>query len=321
MKGFILTLPMLIGFIIDIILGDPYSLPHPIRAIGTLISRLEKFVRKRFNDLRKGGVFLAAAVLVISTLAPLLILILCYRTSVILSVAVESVMCWQLIAARCLQKESMKVCRALEENDTEKARKAVSMIVGRDTEALDEKGIIKAAVETVAENTSDGVTAPIMYISLGGAALGFFYKAANTMDSMIGYKNEKYADIGRFAAGLDDLLNFVPSRLTALAMILSAYLLKLDGKNAFYIWKRDRRKHASPNSAQTESVCAGALDIRLAGDAYYFGELHKKEFIGDDIRPPENEDIRRANRLMYCTSVIVLIISAAARAFILGGLL
>lgn len=321
MKGFILTLPMLIGFIIDIILGDPYSLPHPIRAIGTLISKLEKFVRKRFNDLRKGGVFLAAAVLVISTLAPLLILILCYRTSVILGVAVESVMCWQLVAARCLQKESMKVCRALEENDTEKARKAVSMIVGRDTEVLDEKGIIKAAVETVAENTSDGVTAPIMYISLGGAALGFFYKAANTMDSMIGYKNEKYADIGRFAARLDDLLNFIPSRLTALAMILSAYLLKLDEKNAFYIWKRDRRKHASPNSAQTESVCAGALDIRLAGDAYYFGELHKKEFIGDDIRPPENEDIRRANRLMYCTSVIVLIISAAARAFILGGLL
>lgn len=321
MKGFILTLPMLIGFIIDIILGDPYSLPHPIRSIGTLISKLEKFVRSRFNNLRKGGVFLVIAVLVISTLAPLLILIICYMINVILGVAIESVMCWQLVAARCLQKESMKVCRALEENDTEKARNAVSMIVGRNTEFLDEKGILKAAVETVAENTSDGVTAPIMYISLGGAALGFFYKAANTMDSMIGYKNEKYADIGRFAAGLDDLLNFVPSRLTALAMILSAYLLKLDGKNAFNIWKRDRRKHASPNSAQTESVCAGALDIRLAGDAYYFGELHKKEFIGDDIRPPENEDIRRANRLMYCTSVIVLIISAAARAFILGGLL
>lgn len=321
MKGFILTLPMFIGFIIDIILGDPYSLPHPVRAIGTLISKLEKFVRSRFDNLRKGGVFLAIAVLVISTLAPLLVLILCYRINVVLGVAVESVMCWQLVAARCLQKESMKVCRALEENDTEKARKAVSMIVGRDTEVLDEKGIIKAAVETVAENTSDGVTAPIMYISLGGAALGFFYKAANTMDSMIGYKNEKYADIGRFAARLDDLLNFIPSRLTALAMILSVYLLRLDGKNAFYIWRRDRRNHASPNSAQTESVCAGSLDIRLAGDAYYFGELHKKEFIGDDIRPPENEDIRRANRLMYCTSVIVLIISSAARAFILGGLL
>lgn len=321
MKGFILTLPMLIGFIIDIILGDPYSLPHPIRAIGTLISKFEKFVRSRFNNLRKGGVFLAVAVIAISTLAPLLILILCYRINVILGVAIESVMCWQLVAARCLQKESMKVYRAILENDTEKARKAVSMIVGRDTAVLDGNGIIKAAVETVAENTSDGVTAPMMYISAGGAALGFLYKAVNTMDSMIGYKNEKYADIGRFAARLDDLLNYIPSRLTALAMILSAYLLRLDGKNAFHIWKRDRRKHASPNSAQTESVCAGALDIRLAGDAYYFGELHKKEFIGDDIRPPESEDIRRANRLMYCTSVIVLIISAAARAFILGGLL
>ena len=321
MKGFILTLPMLIGFIIDIILGDPYSLPHPIRAIGTLISKFEKFVRSRFNNLRKGGVFLAVAVIVISTLAPLLILILCYRINVILGVAIESVMCWQLVAARCLQKESMKVYRAILENDTEKARKAVSMIVGRDTAVLDGNGIIKAAVETVAENTSDGVTAPMMYISAGGAALGFLYKAVNTMDSMIGYKNEKYADIGRFAARLDDLLNYIPSRLTALAMILSAYLLRLDGKNAFHIWKRDRRKHASPNSAQTESVCAGALDIRLAGDAYYFGELHKKEFIGDDIRPPESEDIRRANRLMYCTSVIVLIISAAARAFIFGGLI
>ena len=321
MKGFILTLPMLIGFIIDIILGDPYSLPHPIRAIGTLISKFEKFVRSRFNNLRKGGVFLAVAVIVISTLAPLLILILCYRINVILGVAIESVMCWQLVAARCLQKESMKVYRAILENDTEKARKAVSMIVGRDTAVLDGNGIIKAAVETVAENTSDGVTAPMMYISAGGAALGFLYKAVNTMDSMIGYKNEKYADIGRFAARLDDLLNYIPSRLTALAMILSAYLLRLDGKNAFHIWKRDRRKHASPNSAQTESVCAGALDIRLAGDAYYFGVLHKKEFIGDDIRPPESEDIRRANRLMYCTSVIVLIISAAARAFIFGGLI
>lgn len=321
MKALILILPMLIGFIIDIFLGDPYSLPHPVRLMGTLISRLEKFVRNRFKNLRIGGIFLAVTVIFLSSGIPFACLFFAYKISTVFGIAVESVFCYYLIAAKCLRDESMKVYRAISENDTEKAREAVSMIVGRDTEVLDEKGIIKAAVETVAENTSDGVTAPIMYIAAGGAALGFFYKAANTMDSMIGYKNEKYADIGRFAARLDDLLNFVPSRLTALAMILSAYLLKLDGKNAFHIWKRDRRNHASPNSAQTESVCAGALDIRLAGDAYYFGELHKKEFIGDDIRPPESEDIRRANRLMYCTSVIVLIISAAARAFILGGLL
>lgn len=321
MKAFILILPMIIGFIIDIFLGDPYTLPHPVRLIGTLISRLEDFVRSRFKNLRAGGAFLALTVIFLSSGIPLVCLLFAYKISNAFGIAVESVFCYYLIAAKCLRDESMKVYRAFWENDTEKARKAVSMIVGRDTDVLDEKGIIKAAVETVAENTSDGVTAPIMYISAGGAALGFLYKAVNTMDSMIGYKNEKYADIGRFAARLDDLLNYIPSRLTALAMILSAYLLRFDVKNAFYIWKRDRRKHASPNSAQTESVCAGALDIRLAGDAYYFGELHKKEFIGDDIRPPESEDIRRANRLMYCTSVIVLIISAAARAFIFGGLL
>lgn len=321
MKGFICTLPMLVGFVIDIFVGDPYNFPHPIRAIGTLIAKLEKFVRSRFKNLRKGGFFLALNVLIMSTLIPFAVLFVCYKINIFLGLAAESVMCWQLVAARCLQKESMKVCRAVEEKDIEKARQAVSMIVGRDTDVLDETGIVKAAVETVAENTSDGVTAPIMYIALGGAPLGFFYKAANTMDSMIGYTNEKYIDIGRFAAKLDDVLNFIPSRLTALVMILSAYLLGADGKNAARIWKRDRRKHASPNSAQTESVCAGALDIRLAGDAYYFGELHKKEFIGDDIRPPESEDIRRANRLMYCTSVIVLIVGAALRAAFFGGLL
>lgn len=321
MKTFILILPMIIGFIIDIFLGDPYTLPHPVRLIGTLISRLERYVRSRFKNLRTGGFFLALTVIFLSSGIPFACLFIAYKISNVFGIAVESVFCYYLIAAKCLRDESMKVYRAILENDTDKARKAVSMIVGRDTDVLDEKGIIKAAVETVAENTSDGVTAPMMYISAGGAALGFLYKAVNTMDSMIGYKNEKYADIGRFAARLDDLLNYIPSRLTALAMILSAYLLRLDGKNAFHIWKRDRRKHASPNSAQTESVCAGALDIRLAGDAYYFGELHKKEFIGDDIRPPESEDIRRANRLMYCTSVIVLIISAAARAFIFGGLI
>lgn len=321
MKGFIYALPIFVGFVIDIFVGDPYNFPHPIRAIGTLIAKLEKFVRERFKNLRKGGVFLALTVLIASTLVPLAVLLVCYKINIYLGLAVESVMCWQLVAARCLQKESMKVCRAVEERDIEKARKAVSMIVGRDTDVLDETGIVKAAVETVAENTSDGVTAPIMYIAFGGAPLGFFYKAANTMDSMIGYTNEKYIDIGRFAAKLDDVLNFIPSRLTALGMILSAYMLGADGKNAARIWKRDRRKHASPNSAQTESVCAGALDIRLAGDAYYFGELHKKEFIGDDIRTPESEDIRRANRLMYCTSVIVLIVGAALRAAIFGGLL
>ncbi|MCM1480365.1 MAG: adenosylcobinamide-phosphate synthase CbiB, partial [Muribaculaceae bacterium] len=251
MSGFIFSLPIIIGFIIDLFLGDPYELPHPVRLIGTLISRLENAVRKGFaGNLKLGGIVLAITVLAVSTAIPAAILIAFYKINLWLGIAAESVMCYYLIAPKCLRDESMKVYRAIAENDFPKARKAVSMIVGRDTENLDETGIIKAAVETVAENTSDGVTAPLIFISLGGAVFGFFYKAANTMDSMIGYKNEKYAEIGKFAAKLDDFLNFIPSRITALAMIFSAYFLKYNGKNAFKIWRRDRRKHASPNSAQ-----------------------------------------------------------------------
>lgn len=322
MSGLKFALPIIIGSIIDLFLGDPYSLPHPVRLIGTLISQLETIVRKHFSkNLRTGGIILSVTVLAVTSGTFFLFLFFFYKTNYWLGIAAESIMCYYLIAAKCLRDESMKVYYALKENDVPKARKAVSMIVGRDTDSLDETGIIKAAVETVAENTSDGVTAPLMYISVGGAVLGFFYKAANTMDSMIGYKNEKYADLGRFAARLDDVLNFIPSRLTALVMMFSAYLLKMDARNAFKTWRRDRRKHASPNSAQTESVCAGALRVQLAGDAYYFGELHKKDTIGDDIRPVDAEDIRLANRLMYCTSVIVLLLSAFFRVLIFGVIL
>ncbi len=309
--------PLLAGFLLDLALGDPYSLPHPVRAVGSLISRTEKVIRKRFaGNLRLGGTILAAIVSAAASGGAFAALYVSYRINVWLGIAVESVMCYYLIAPRCLRDESMKVCRALEEQDIEKARKAVSMIVGRDTAPLDGDGITRAAVETVAENTSDGVTAPLLYIALGGAALGFFYKAVNTMDSMIGYRNEKYVDLGRSAAKLDDAVNFLPSRITAVVMIVSAYLLRYDGRNAFRIWRRDRKKHESPNSAQTESVCAGALDIRLGGDAYYFGKLHRKEYIGDDLRPVEAEDIRRANRLMYGTSLAVLALSVIMRVMI-----
>ena len=322
MKIVLSVLPLAIGFVLDMILGDPYSLPHPIRLIGRLIAALEKAMRKRFPEKeRLGGTLTAIIVLLLSTAVPLGILIVCYKVNVWLGAAVEGIFCYYLLAAKCLKKESIKVYRANEEKDVEKARQAVSMIVGRDTKPLDEKGIIKAAVETVAENTSDGVTAPMFYIMLGGGAAGFFYKAANTMDSMIGYKNDKYINFGRFAAKLDDVLNFIPSRLTALLMILSAYMLGYDGKNAMKIWRRDRFNHASPNSAQTEAVCAGALDVMLAGDAYYFGKLLKKKTIGDDIRPVENKDIVRANRLMYCTAVLMLIIAAAVRITVFGVLL
>lgn len=317
MKYLIIILPVLIGFALDCILGDPYSMTHPIRLIGNLISKTEKLIRRIFqNNLKLGGFFLVLIVILLSVSVPLIILTAAYKIHVILGIAVESVMCYYLIAAKCLKDESMKVFHAENEHDTEKARKAVSMIVGRDTAVLDDKGIIRAAVETVAENTSDGVTAPIIFMSLWGAAGGFFYKAVNTMDSMIGYRNEKYADLGFYAAKLDDILNYIPSRITALAMIISSAFLGYDFRNAYKIWKRDRRKHASPNSAQTESVCAGALNIRLAGDAYYFGELHKKEFIGDNNREIENEDIKRANRIMYISSLLILGISMGLRALI-----
>lgn len=322
MKYIIASIPLILAFLLDLIIGDPYSMPHPIRMIGNLISTLEKKIRIKFSgNLRKGGLVLSLIVVTVSTVIPLLLLIIFYKINLLLGAVIEGMMCFFLIAAKCLCQESMKVCHADEKGDIEAARKAVSMIVGRDTECLDKSGIIKAAVETVAENTSDGVTAPIMYIGIGGAPLGFFYKAVNTMDSMIGYKNEKYADIGRFAAKLDDVMNYFPSRMTALIMIFISPILGLNSRNAFRIWRRDRRKHASPNSAQTESACAGALEIRLAGDACYFGELHKKEFIGDESRRIECDDIRRANRLMYAASLVTLLIAIIFRCFLVGGVL
>ena len=321
MKILLPALPVILGFLLDCAVGDPYNIPHPIKLIGRLIGTLEKLVRKRMKNLRLGGVILGMTVILLSTAVPLALLLVCYHFSLILGIVAETVLCCYMLAARCLCRESMKVCRAAESGDTEAARKAVSMIVGRDTAVLDRAGIIRAAVETVAENTSDGVTAPLFYMGLGGAVGAFFFKSVNTMDSMIGYKDEKFADIGRFAAKLDDVLNYIPSRLTAFFMVIAAPISGLDGRNAFRIWRRDRRNHASPNSAQTESACAGALHLRLAGDAWYFGKLHKKPYIGDDDRPVEPADIRRANKLMYVTSVFMLIISAAARCIIFGGLL
>lgn len=317
--NFTAIIPLAAGFVLDCVIGDPYDMPHPIRAVGRLISFAEKQARKS-SDLRKSGAVLAFAVPLITAAVTLSLCLICYRLHPIAGIIAETIITCYMLAARCLRDESMKVYRASEKGDTEGARKAVSMIVGRDTSVLDEKGIIRAAVETVAENTSDGVTAPIFYMAFFGAAGGMLYKTVNTMDSMIGYKNEKYADLGYTAAHLDDIMNFIPSRLTALFMIFAAFLLRYDHKNAYRIWKRDRRNHASPNSAQTEAVCAGALDIRLAGDAVYFGKLVHKPYIGDDNREIEEQDIVRANRLMYLTSVLMLVIGCIVRSFI-GGML
>ena len=309
------------GFLLDFVFGDPVWLYHPVRVIGNFISFGERKLRGIFGKTEKGELaagtvlwFLTAG---FSFVIPFLVLWGAQRLHPALRFLIESFWCYQILAARCLVRESGKVYDRLKEKDLPGARKAVSMIVGRDTENLTEEGVTKAAVETVAENTSDGVTAPLLFLILGGAPFGFLYKAVNTMDSMLGYKNEKYLYFGRFPAKMDDVFNFIPSRITALFMIVAAFLTGMDGKNAWKIWKRDRRKHASPNSAQTESVCAGALRVRLAGDAVYFGKLHKKEYLGDPLRPIEPEDIRRAGRLMYVTAFLVLLVFGAVKLAVL----
>ena len=307
------------AFILDMIIGDPHWLWHPVQGIGRLIEYTEQLLRRVFalreeRDADRGKKKVAGGILVIlvllpSVLVPMLILYAAERIHPYVRLAAEIVLCYQMLAMKSLRVESMKVYHALMKQDIEGARQAVSMIVGRDTEKLSEEGITKAAVETVAENTSDGVIAPLIYMALFGACGAFFYKAVNTMDSMIGYKNDKYIYLGMIAAKLDDVVNYIPARLSALFMIVVSGVLGMNTKQAWRIYKRDRYQHASPNSAQTEAVCAGALSIQLAGDAYYFGELYHKPVIGDADRPVLPEDIRSANRLMYGTSILTLLVS------------
>ena len=330
MNGKMTILACITGFLLDCIFGDPVWMYHPIRVIGNLISVLEKGLRKlscsriyaseqekkNRREVLAGGILWILTVS-LSFLVPAVLLFAAGKVHPAVRFLLETYWCYQIFAARCLVGESRKVYQKLKEDDLPGARKAVSMIVGRDTENLTAEGVTKAAVETVAENTSDGVIAPMLYTALGGPVLGFLYKAVNTMDSMVGYKNDRYLHFGRAAAKLDDLVNLIPSRLAALLLIVSAYLLRYDGKNAYRIWRRDRRNHKSPNSAQTESACAGALGLRLAGDAWYFGKLVPKPYIGDEIHPIEPQDIRRVNRLMYGAAGIMGLLALVMRAVIL----
>ena len=300
----------------DFIFGDPSWLYHPVRIIGKGIELGERILRKLFREkhLVLAGAVLWVIIAGLSFLIPLGLLFLAQKIHPGVRFALETFWCFQILAGRSLCRESGKVYDRLQEDDLPGARRAVSMIVGRDTESLTGEGVTKAAVETVAENTSDGVTAPLIYMMIGGAPLGFLYKAVNTMDSMLGYKNDRYLYFGRIPAGMDDIFNYIPARITALAMIAAAYLTGLDGRNAWRIYRRDRKKHASPNAAQTESVCAGALRVQLAGDAVYFGKLYKKEFIGDRLRPIEPRDIKRSQRLMYVTALLLLLLCGGMKA-------
>lgn len=305
-----------LGFFLDLLIGDPENFPHPVRLMGKLITFLERHLRKETDHpsvQRRKGALLAGLVLVITGGTTAGILLASYRIHPILGLVLESICACCCLAARNLQDAANSVRKPLEGGDVEGARKAVSMIVGRDTSVLDRDGITRAAVETVAENTADGEIAPLFYLFLFGGVGAMVYKAINTMDSMLGYKNETYRWFGTAAAKLDDAAGFLPARLSGLFIIVSAFLLRYDGKNAWRIFRRDRFSHASPNSAQSESACAGALRLRLAGDAVYFGKTVKKPWIGDLIRPIETEDIRRAVRLMWGASILMFAVLLAVR--------
>ena len=295
--------------LLDFVIGDPSFLPHPVVFMGKLIKFSEKLLRHLFPKNPKSelvaGFFLWLIVVLISSAFPFFVIFFLRKISIIASFALEVFWASQCIAARCLAKEAKNVAFSLNKSIDE-GRKAVSRIVGRDTERLDEAGVIRACVETVAENTTDGIISPLFFLILFGTAGAFFYKAANTLDSMVAYKNEKYLYFGRFSARADDVLNFVPARLAALFMILASFFLRFNAKNALRIFLRDRYKHSSPNSAQTESVAAGALGVRLAGSAYYEGKLEEKEFIGDSLRVIEKSDIDKTLRLMWLTYVLFL---------------
>ena len=309
----------LCGFALDLLLGDPEKLKlfHPVVWMGRAITALEGFLRPRFPQTDRGAFH---AGLVMALLLSMGTIILCKLILHLLkllwpplSFLVETVWCWQALAVKNLRDEALRVQTALEEDGLDAARKAVSRIVGRDTDRLSAEGVARAAVETVAENFSDGVIAPLFWMMLGGAPLALCCKAINTMDSMVGYKNERYLHFGRAAAKLDDAANYVPARIAAVFWIAAAALTGRDARGAWRIWRRDRRNHASPNSAQTEAACAGALGIQLGGPASYFGQRYEKPTIGDALRPAEPEDIRKANRMLYAGSALLLLCGAAAR--------
>ena len=316
MKLRLLALPM--GFVMDLLLGDPERLPHPVQGMGLLISSLERQLRRLFprtppGEQAAGGV-IWLTVSGLSWGVPALLLFLCRRwAGELAALALESFMCWQILAVNSLRREAMRVFRALREGTLAEARAAVARIVGRDTARLDAAGVARAAVETVAEGTCDGVAAPLLFLALGGAPLGFFYKAVNTMDSMLGYTDPPWKDLGRIPARMDDAANFLPARLCGPVMLAAGGLLGMDVRNGWRIFRRDRLRHASPNSGHTEAACAGLLGLRLGGDARYHGVLHHKPTIGDPLREITPEDIPAACRLEYAAAVLLLLLCLPLR--------
>ncbi len=312
---------VVVGFITDIIIGDPDYPFHPVRLIGKMIAGLEKLLRKVFPKSKAGelsaGLIMVVIITAVTYSAGWLAVWITGKISIYLLFALEALISYQCIAVKAMLKESENVLDKVKTGDISSAGQAVKRIVGRDTDKLDMQGVIRADIECVAESLCDGVIAPLFYLMIGGLPLGLAYKAVNTMDSMTGYKNDRYLYFGRAAARLDDIANFIPSRLAAFMIMAGSFFCGRDFKNSFVIWKRDRYKHASPNSAQTEAAMAGALGIRLGGPAYYFGERYEKEYIGDDIKSVEKEDIIGADKIFAVASLLGLIVLGTFRVLIL----
>lgn len=301
---------IIIGFILDLIIGDPNNPFHPVRGIGKLCSIFEKINRKIFKkSLKFAGLITWIIVCSVSVFISYIIITASYKANFIFGVFIEGVIIYFCISCRALHKEGAKVAQSLKNRDIKEARKRLSYIVGRDTQNLDEKAVTRAVIETIAENISDGVIAPLIFIGIFGAAGGVLYKAVNTMDSMFGYKNDKYIDFGYFPAKMDDVFNFVPSRLTGFLVIVGSLILNYNYINSFKVFKRDRKKHLSPNSAQSEAAVAGALSIKLGGPNYYFGKLVEKPFLGTALKKIEISDIYRSIKILYAVSLLGFIIS------------
>ncbi len=306
----LIIVPMIIAYILDLIIGDPYSFPHPVRFIGKLIRIVEGYVRKKSKtqkQLKIGGFILWFITVGVTFIVTELILSI-FTFSKIGYIVVASIVLYTTLATKCLADEAKKIYDVLKTGDIEKSRIQLSYIVGRDTSRLDEQEIVRATVETVAENTVDGIIAPMIYGFIGGPALAMAYKAINTLDSTVGYKNEKYGNIGFASAKIDDIANLIPARITPIFMMIASFILGFNAKDSFKIALRDRKNHKSPNCAYPEGSVAGALGIQLGGTNIYFGEVVYKPTIGDKERDLEVEDIIRTNKIMYATSFIGLII-------------
>ncbi len=301
-------IPFIFGYILDLIIGDPLFIPHPIRGIGLLIENTESFLRKDETNLKIKGLFLLIIVSLSSYFTIYLIINIMGIFNIYLEVVIHSFIIFQILATKSLYTETNKVYKALESGDIDLAKKHLSYLVSRDCDNMEKEDIIRSTIETISENIVDGITAPMFFIILGGAPLGMFYKAVNTLDSMVGYKNEKYKDFGFFSAKFDDIINYIPARFTSLLIVLTSMILKKDYKNSWKILVRDSKNHSSPNSGYAEAPVAGALGIMLGGKVSYFGEIHNKPTMGDNLRELSITDIRDTHKIMFITSFLMFII-------------